>query len=478
MKLLLSALEPSSNLHAKEVIFHIAKTLYKQGKIQSKTSKEIPPKIEIIGIFDKYLQEQILLQYATSAEFRDFIVSNVTFSPLFCSQDFSIMGFVDVVKKIPFLLKARKCLLKSATQVDKILFLDSSSFHIPLAKKIKAESIKAPIYYYILPQVWAWKQWRTKVLECVFDRLLAILPFEVDYYSAEARNNQKVRFVGHPLLDELDFEAVSYREKQMQTKASAIKEKNNTGQDINHIVFMPGSRQGEIKRIFPTFVQVAQMLQSYQSIKEITKNNTAKHTKHSPKIILKTLVIPAFFAKKTLSELESIYGNLSDFKLSFDAQKSLKEADFAFICSGTATLQAALLATPFVLCYKVARLDYFIARAFVKLKYIGLANIFYNALCGEPAGRGESKMHQELIQEDMNAQNLICAYNKEIQRAENGHFIACAKALWEYLSTNNCNEKNNNNDDKILNNSKTLHKNATKIYRGSAQNVANMLLMD
>lgn len=470
MKLLLSALEPSSNLHAKEVILHIAKTLYQQGK----TTKNIPHKIEIIGIFDKHLQEQISLECAQSTEFSVFIANHFIFSPLFFSQDFAIMGFVDVVKKIPFLLKARKCLLECAKQVDKILFLDSSSFHIPLAKKIKAQSIKAPIYYYILPQVWAWKQWRVKVLESVFDTLLAILPFEINYYSLEARNRQKVRFVGHPLLDELEFSAI----KERETRQSSA----NSRQNITHIVFMPGSRQGEIKRIFPTFREVATMLESNEAITNIANNNATQHIKqHSQKHLIKTLVVPAFFASKALDELELIYGDLSDFTLSFDAQESLKEADFAFICSGTATLQAALLATPFVLCYKAARLDYFIARAFVKLKYIGLANIFYNALCGEVAGKGESTMHQELIQGDMSAQNLICAYKNEQQRAKNGHFIACAKALWEYLSADNhinTKQKNHTSESKILNQAKSPHKTDSKTYRGSAQNVANILLMD
>lgn len=490
MKLLLSALEPSSNIHAQKVIKEIIRKIIKESikpllkeentqDNQQKTSQNSLPinlpkiqitKIEITGIFDKNLEQQILQEL--SQEYRqeqttqnlesiqianpkdaiandfvnDFISNHLAFTPLFFSQDFSIMGFVDVAKKLPFILKTQKTMLHAAKEADKIIFLDSSSFHLPLAKKIKSSGIKAPIYYYILPQVWAWKPWRTKKLEAFFDKLLAILPFELSYYSPEARQGKKIEFVGHPLLDELDFAILESRQAQ---SAQDKNPQNSTKNITKHIVFMPGSRRGEIARIFPTFIEVARILEQ--------KN-----------ICTKTLVIPTFFASKSQKELESIYGDLSGFELSFDTQKSLKEADFAFICSGTATLEAALLGTPFVLCYKAATLDYLIARAFVGLRYIGLANIFYNALCGESAGRGESKMHEELIQGDMSVDNLLSVYNGELERAKNGHFIKCAKELWEYLSVQNAKDKNYKNKDKIPH----------KKYYGSAQNVANMLLMD
>lgn len=495
MKLLLSALEPSSNIHAQKVIKEIIKKIIKESikpllkeentqDNQQKTSQNSLPinlpkiqitKIEITGIFDKNLEQQILQEL--SQEYRqeqttqnletiqianpkdaiandfinDFISNHLAFTPLFFSQDFSIMGFVDVAKKLPFILKAQKTMLHAAKEADKIIFLDSSSFHLPLAKKIKSSGIKAPIYYYILPQVWAWKPWRTKKLEAFFDKLLAILPFELSYYSLEARQGKKIEFVGHPLLDELDFAILESRQAQSaQDKNPQNQNPQNSTKNITkHIVFMPGSRRGEIARIFPAFIEVARLLEQ--------KN-----------ICTKTLVIPTFFASKSQKELESIYGDLSGFELSFDTQKSLKEADFAFICSGTATLEAALLGTPFVLCYKAATLDYLIARAFVGLRYIGLANIFYNALCGESAGRGESKMHEELIQGDMSVDNLLSVYNGELERAKNGHFIKCAKELWEYLSVQNAKDKNHKNKDKIPH----------KKYYGSAQNVANMLLMD
>ncbi|MGX2971440.1 lipid-A-disaccharide synthase [Helicobacter sp. T3_23-1059] len=595
MKILLSALEPSSNLHAKEVILCLLKNLYQQEKKQSEIStkeskqsdkilqtKENPQqnatqatnKIELLGIFDKTLQKQVAKKFAIFLEGKtcdlhgglhaksftkshanictkssiktntksshnyaktdfakidpaqdftqdfaqldfaksanDFIKKHLSFKPLFFSQDFAIMGFVDVAKKIVFILQAQSQLLQIAKDADKILFLDSSSFHIPLAKKIKSSGIKTPIYYYILPQVWAWKKWRVKVLERVFDRLLAILPFEVGYYSIKARESKKICFVGHPLLDELDFSAIKQRESQqkeaksmqdfaqkqglMQKVAKYHKDTTHSNAQSNtmRIVFMPGSRVGEIARIFPTFREVANALESkmlkssnvFDTAFCITKSkkstnfanatNATNHAKTSTKStqnpkqnlkkdFIKILVVPAFFGDKSREELELIYGDLSGFELSFDTQDSLKKAHFAFICSGTATLEAALLGIPFVLCYKAARLDYLIARTFVKLRYIGLANIFYNALCGEEAGRGESKMHQELIQGDMTTKNLLNAFECELERAKDGHFITSAKKLWKYLSAKNISHI-------------SIEKNLAKTYYGSAQNVANMLM--
>lgn len=327
MRILVSALEPSSNLHLGEVLKHLNDD------------------IEIIGVFDGNL---IL---------NEKLKKNALYTP----RDFSVMGFVDVGKKLPFLLKAQKELAKLAESADKVLLMDSSSFHIPLAKKIKSKYPSTPIYYYILPQVWAWKKWRAKSIEANCDKLLAILPFEVGYYKSKAQ------YVGHPLLDGIGESRSNFK-----------------GQGV---VFMPGSRAGEIRQIFPVFKQVAKSLQG----------------------IKKTLVVPQFFQSQNL---ESIYGNLDDFEVSFDAKVALWNAEFAFICSGTATLEAALIGTPFVLGYKTARLDYCIARALVKLRYIGLANIFFNALCGEVPGLGENKLHIELIQDSMNVKNLLEAYEK------------------------------------------------------------------
>jgi lipid-A-disaccharide synthase len=159
---------------------------------------------------------------------------------------------------------------------------------------------------------------------------------------------------------------------------------------------MPGSRKGEIKKLLPIFKEVQKKLG-----------------------IESTIIIPKHFTKEDIKE---VYGSLSGFKTAHDAHKALLEADFAFICSGTATLEASLIGTPFVLTYIARPLDYYIANKLVKLDYIGLANIMFSKLQSRA-------LHPELIQESVSAKNLLKAYDEY----DRSRFLEDSKALREYL---------------------------------------------
>lgn len=329
MKILVSALEASSNIHLKALHSHL------------------DSKVELLGIFDSTLGK-----------------------PAYKPQDFAVMGFVDVFKKIRFFKKVHKEMIELAAQADKILLMDSSSFNIPLAKAIKQRYPKKEVIYYILPQVWAWKKWRARKIDRYCDTLAGILPFETGYYK-------KARFVGHPLLDEIP----AFKEKPSQNGI---------------ITYMPGSRRSEIKGLMPLFRQIKEEL-----------NQKA------------LLVIPPFFDD---SQVSSIYGDISGFEISREPHRALYESDFAFVCSGTATLESALIGTPFVLAYKAKKIDYFIARKLVKLQYAGLANIFFEK-------QGKEAMHIELLQEDVHVENLLNAYHEH----DPEQFISHAETLREYL---------------------------------------------
>ena len=455
------------------------------NKIESQKLDSI---IEIIGVFDAPMLASLNLSRAQIAKDKQDLLakkamlesaqkSGIIALATFAPKDFSVMGFSAILRKISFFYRAQARLLSLALSADKVMLMDSSSFHIRLARKIRhaqesqsknarknqtrnkqaqnkqmgENPKKAQIIYYILPQLWAWKPWRAKEMERYCDKLLAILPFELEWYSERARQSGQIAYVGHPLLDELDFSTIDKRVQNL-TKTSALDSSKsamlsitqnlatrenpathqNLAQNLNQtiaqttqnpnadtappsqnvspqsqhcpappskntaqppcIIFMPGSRRGEIARIFPIFCEVAENL------------------KHARKI----LVIPSIFARENLKDIyenQNTAGALEKFELCFDTKSALEMADFGFICSGTATLEAALMGVPFVLGYKSSPLDYFIAKRLVSLRYIGLANIFYNALNGEKAGRGDSQMHQELIQEKMSAQNLLDAYH-------------------------------------------------------------------
>lgn len=333
MKILVSALEHSANIHLKSL------------------KKELSETTEFIGTFDRELGESII-----------------------DLRSLAIMGFVDAIKKLRFFIKLNNQMVELARDADKVLLIDSSGFNLPLAKKIKKKYPDKEIIYYILPQAWAWKKKRIPVLERTIDRLASILPFEKEYYS----KNAPITYVGHPLLDQI----------------TEFKESLNS--EVKEIAFMPGSRKGEIKKLMPIFKEVQKELG-----------------------IESTIIIPKHFSKEDIKEL---YGSLSGFKIAHDAHKTLLEADFAFICSGTATLEASLIGIPFILTYIARPLDYFIASRLVKLDYIGLGNIMFSKFQNRA-------LHPEFIQEDVSAKNLIKAYSGY----DRSRFLNDSKALREYL---------------------------------------------
>ena len=334
MKILVSALEHSANLHLRSL-----------KKVLSKD-------VEFIGIFDHDLGE-----------------------PIVDLRSLAIMGFVDAVKKLRYFVRLNKEMVDLAEEADKILLIDSSGFNLPLAKKIKKRYPDKEIIYYILPQAWAWKKKRIPILEKTIDRLLSILPFEKNYYS----KNAAITYVGHPLLDSIEN----------------FKETLNP--EVKHMVFMPGSRKSEIKKLMPVFKEMLKKLDKIEA----------------------TVIIPKHFTQEDINEL---YGNLSGFKTAYDAHKTLYNADFAFICSGTATLEAALIGTPFVLSYIAKPLDYFIVSKLVKLSHIGLSNIMFTQF----NNRG---LHPELIQKEVTADNLLNAY----ESFDRDTFLEDSKHLRTYL---------------------------------------------
>jgi lipid-A-disaccharide synthase len=295
-------------------------------------------------------------------------------TPLVDLRSLAIMGFVDALRKLRFFFKLADQMVALAAEADKVLLMDSSGFNLPLAKKIKKRYPDKEIVYYILPQAWAWKRKRIPVMERTIDRLASILPFEKAYYS----ENAPIEYVGHPLLDEI---------AHYKSKASP---------QIRRVTFMPGSRKGEIRRLMPLFRSVRENLDAEA-----------------------LLVVPKHFSKE---ELNDLYGNLSPFIVTHDAHTSLYESDFAFICSGTATLEASLIGTPFVLAYVAKPLDYLIAKTLVKLDYIGLANIMFSRFKGRA-------LHPELIQDAVTSEALLDA----MRRLDRNAFVSDAVALRNYL---------------------------------------------
>jgi len=301
-------------------------------------------------------------------------------TPLYKSSEFSVMGFMDVLPKIFKAKEAIKEMVFLADFSDTVLLIDSPAFNIPLAKAIKERYPDKKIVYYILPKVWAWKKNRVKKVEAYCDVLASIFPFEDQFYN-------KSIYVGNPLLDEI----TSFKDPD---------------KDYDRVSFLPGSRKSEIKKLMPVFKEIAQKIDKQ-----------------------KTLIVPKFFENRDLQE---IYGDIDEFEISYNMQNSLSQSDFAFVCSGTATLEAAIIGTPFVLAYKAKKIDYFIGSRFVKLSHVGLANIIMDF-------EGKSEVHQEFLQDAVTMENLIKAY----QDFNKDNFYKKAKILRNILK--------HGSSDKIIN---------------------------
>ncbi|MEO1924343.1 MAG: lipid-A-disaccharide synthase [Nautiliaceae bacterium] len=257
--------------------------------------------------------------------------------PVISANEFNVMGFLDVIPKIKLAKEMIEKLSEMAGEADKVLLIDAPSFNLRLAKKIKEKHPQKEIIYYILPKVWAWKKGRIKEVNAYIDKKAYIFPFEREIWKDGI-------YVGNPLLDEIK----EFRDDK----------------EYGNVAFLPGSRKSEIKSLMPIFRELREKIDKKAF-----------------------LVVPDIYKNK----INEIYGDVSGFKIVFDARKALLKSDFAYICSGTATLEAAIIGTPFVLMYKARRLEYLIARAVVNLKYVGLANIIF-----EKEGLGE--FHKEYLQ--------------------------------------------------------------------------------
>ncbi len=333
MKILVSALEHSANVHLQSL------------------KKDLGEDIELVGIFNKELGE-----------------------PIIDLRSLAIMGIVDALKKLPFFLKLNAQMVDLAQDADKILLIDSSGFNLPLAKKIKKKYPEKEIIYYILPQAWAWKKKRIPILAKTVDRLCSILPFEPSYYPQDAN----ITYVGHPLLDQI------------------TKFKTSINKEVKEVVFMPGSRKNEIINLMPIYKALLAQLD-----------------------VNAILIIPDFF---TQEEVQNLYGDISHFTIKHNAHEALLQADFAFICSGTATLEASIIGIPFTLSYIAKKFDYFVGNLLVKLEHVGLANIMFEKEYGRT-------MHPEFIQTEVSIQNLLDSfhnYNRE-------SFLEDSLKLREYL---------------------------------------------
>ncbi len=250
-------------------------------------------------------------------------------------RDLAFMGFIEVVMNLRTILRNIKFCKKDILDFkpDALVLIDYPGFNLRIAKWAKENGIK--VFYYVSPQIWAWKESRIHEIKRNIDQMFVILPFEQEFY---AKHGMQVEYVGHPLLDAVE----NYRyENAAETSFS------NSGKRI--IAVLPGSRKQEVSVKLPIMLEAISTFADYEVI-----------VAGAPSLE------EEFYRPFLNDRVRLVKGRTYDI---------LMAAEAAVVTSGTATLEAALLGTPEVVCYKGSAISYHIARRLVKVKYISLVNL-------------------------------------------------------------------------------------------------------
>ncbi len=279
------------------------------------------------------------------------------------SSKISVIGVAEVVARYSEIRRVLKAMQNALLHEnpDLLICVDYKEFNYQLAKFAKKHGIK--VLFYVSPQVWAWRRDRVKKYGAVIDMMAVIFPFESAYYEAE---NVPVRYVGHPSIDKV----IPKLSKQGALAAF------NLNSNAPVVGLVAGSRVNEIKRLLPIMLSAAQQL----------------------KLRFPTCQFILPQADSISDELIEFYLNMADIDVRVIKHQQydvMQCCEVIMTCSGTATLEIALMNIPMVICYKLNALTYWLGRYLVKTRFIGLPNIIF----------GESIV-RELIQHDATSENL------------------------------------------------------------------------
>ena len=282
---------------------------------------------------------------------------------IYHSDQMAFLGFVEVVKHLPFIRSVQKKLIEviKKESIKNVVLIDYPGFNLSIAKKLKALGVK--VIYYVSPQIWAWAKGRIRKVKKYVDKMLVVFPFEVESYKKE---NIEVEYVGHPLPERVS--RYSFLSK------SEICKKFNLDEKKDILLVMPGSRKQEVKEIFPEAIKAAGRL--------------------SKKFNLQIVVARS----KNIDEnyLKDLSGSEKFVSIEGYNYELMKYSHFGIIKSGTSTLESGYFTLPMVIIYKTSSLTYLIGKQLVKLDNIGMVNILL-----------EDKLIPELIQNSASSENIF-----------------------------------------------------------------------
>jgi lipid-A-disaccharide synthase len=269
------------------------------------------------------------------------------------ARDVAVVGLFEVLSHLPGIYRAFHKLLAELDRrrPDVAVLIDFPDWNFRLAKQLHRRGI--PVVYYVSPQLWAWRKGRLKLVQRYVREMLVIFPFEREFY---AQHGVQVEFVGHP-LSELESPKVSREDFALRWGLDASR---------RWIALLPGSRRKELRLNLPAMLGAAARMGSEFEF---------------------VMPVASTLDKGWVQEQISLCASGVDIKLTNDARASLLHARVGVVASGTATVEAALIGTPFVMVYRVAGLTWTLGRHLVKLPHYGMVNLV--------AGR---KVVPELIQ--------------------------------------------------------------------------------
>lgn len=282
---------------------------------------------------------------------------------LWQAEEISVMGLAEVLPRIPRILGILRGLARAARgrRPRAALLVDLPDFNLRLAARLKRLGI--PVVYYVSPTIWAWRPGRARKIAKVVDRMLCILPFEERFYEG---TGVPARFVGHP-----------FAEKPDPGPPDRYRRELGLAGDRTTVALVPGSRPGEVRRIFPSMLEAAERIRSAH-----------------PDAQFVVPVAPTL-SRDALAPFLASHATLDVVLVDGRTEAAVGASDAALVKSGTSTLETALMLRPMVVVYRLSWLSYLVAKLMVKLAHFALVNIL--------AGR---RLVPELLQREASPERM------------------------------------------------------------------------
>jgi len=300
------------------------------------------------------------------------------------ARDLAVVGITEILSRLPTILGLYRKLIRAVDErrPDLAVVIDAPAFNWRVARQMRRRGI--PVVYYVCPQFWAWRQGRVKLLRKYVDKALVIFPFEEKFYRDRGVD---ATFVGHPLAD-LPAPAMI---------RDAYASEHGIDPAKQWIALMPGSRRKEVRMNLPTMLEAAMRLQAGCLLGHEFLLPVARTLDVS---FLRQLIGGTAKEARQTASLPKIH-------LVPDALPALYHSRAAIVASGTATVEAAIMGTPFVMVYRVSGLTYAVGRPRVKVPYFAMVNLI-----------AEAEVVPELVQQKFTAENIVAELNQIIPDGE------------------------------------------------------------